>query len=182
MTDTYVHPRPRLPFWLRCLIAPLEWSIALIILFEEWGWEPMQRLMVRLARLPAIAALERRIASLPPGGALAVFALPTLLMLPVNVLGVWLVGQGQALAGPLVIIAAKLISTTLIARVFTLTRPVLMELRWFAHFYAGWKRWEAALVEPVRASWLWRTGRELRGRWRAWRAARASVAGDARRG
>ena len=182
MTDTYIHPRPRLPFWLRCLIAPLEWSIALVILFEEWGWEPMQRLMVRLARLPAMAALERRIASLPPGGALVAFALPTLLMLPVNVFGVWLVGQGQALAGPLVIIAAKLISTTLIARVFTLTRPVLMELRWFAHFYAGWKRWEAALVEPVRASWLWRTGRELRGRWRAWRAARAPAAGDARRG
>lgn len=178
MTEYAVHANPRVPFWLRAVIAPLEWLIALVILFEEWGWEPMQRFMARLARWPAVARVEARVAALPPGWALVAFALPSLLLLPVNILGVWLVGEGRAIAGPLVIVGAKMLSTTLIARVFTLTRPVLLQLAWFARLYHGWQAWQAALLAPVRASWLWRTGRELRRRWRAWRSARSGRALD----
>jgi hypothetical protein len=39
---------------------------ALLILFEEWGWEPLQRLMARIARLPVVRHLEAGIARLPP--------------------------------------------------------------------------------------------------------------------
>ena len=37
------------------LTAPL----ALILLFEEWGWAPLAALMARLARLPIWARLEK---------------------------------------------------------------------------------------------------------------------------
>ena len=47
---------------LRALRAFATWLIALIILFEEWGWEPLARVLGLLAKLPIIGWLERGIA------------------------------------------------------------------------------------------------------------------------
>jgi hypothetical protein len=147
--------------------------LALVILFEEWGWQPLQRAMARIARLPLLARVERRIAALPPHAALAVFVLPSLLLLPVKLLALWLIGQGQALAGAAVIVAAKLAGTAIVARLFTLTQPALMQLPWFATLYTRWTAWKEALLARVRASWAWRAGRVLkrglRRRWARWR-------------
>lgn len=153
-------------YWLA---LPFEWLLALAILFEEWGWEPLQRFMERLARCPAVASVERRIRALPPLAALPVFALPSLLLLPVNLFALGLAGQGRAAWGTALIVAAKLMGTTLVARIFTLTRPALMELPWFARLYARWQIFEAVLLAPVRASWPWRIGRALKRRWAIWR-------------
>jgi len=155
---------------LHWLALPLKWLVALVILFEEWGWEPFQRFMAQLARWPAVARLERRIASLPPSAALVAFALPSLVLLPVNLLGLWLTGQGLAVWGTVLIVAAKLVGTTLVGRVFTLTRSTLLELPWFARLYRRWQVWEAALLAPVRASWIWQAGRALKRLWRGWRS------------
>ncbi len=160
---------------LQPLAVPLEWLLGLVILFEEWGWEPLQRFMARLARWPAVARLENRIAALPPSAALPAFVLPSILLLPVNLLGLWLTGEGRTLLGPLVVIAAKLAATTLVGRVFTLTRPALMQLPWFARLYHRWLVWEAALLAPIRASWVWRAGRAARQRWTEWWASRRSA-------
>jgi hypothetical protein len=154
---------------LHRLVLPLEWLLALVILFEEWGWEPLQRFMARLARWPAVASVERRIGALRPMPALLAFALPSLLLLPVNLFGLWLAGEGRAVLSATLIVAAKLSGTTLVARIFTLTRPALLELPWFARLYRRWQILEAALLAPVRASWAWRTGRTLKRRWAEWR-------------
>jgi hypothetical protein len=55
------------------LLAP----VFLILLFEEWGWEPLSRFFARLARLPLWAKLEDIITRLPPWGALLVFLYPS---------------------------------------------------------------------------------------------------------
>lgn len=157
---------------LHWLALPIEWLLALILLFEEWGWEPLQRFMERLARWPAVAWVEHRIGALPPMIALPVFALPSLLLFPVNLFALWLVGQGQAALGTALIVAAKLVGTTLVVRIFTLTRPALMELAWFARLYRHWQVFEAALLTPIRASWPWRAGRALKRRWAEWRKRR----------
>ena len=46
--------------------------LALLILFEEWGWEPLHRALLWLGRLAVMRQLEAAIARLPPGAALAV--------------------------------------------------------------------------------------------------------------
>ena len=53
--------------------------VALVILFEEWGWEPLARLLAAFGRLPFVGWLERRIAALPPRLALVVFFVPALI-------------------------------------------------------------------------------------------------------
>lgn len=138
--------------------------LALLILFEEWGWEPLQRLMARIGRLPVLRRLEALITRLPPRAALAVLLLPTLLLLPVKLLALWLIGQGKALLGGVVIVLAKLVGTALVARLFTLTQPALMTMPWFARLYGRWTAWKAALLARVRASWAWRVGRVFKRR------------------
>jgi hypothetical protein len=147
--------------WLRRIAEAL---IALVILFEEWGWEPLQRALAWVARLPPLAWTERRIAALPPYGALFVFALPTLLLLPVKLAALWLIGIGQAGLGLTVILLAKLVGTALLARLFKLTQPALMQLAWFAHWYGRWTLWKESIVARVRASWAWRVGRVIKRR------------------
>jgi len=159
--------------WLvRALKGLASAFLALLILFEEWGWEPLQRALAKLARLPLIGAIERRIAALPPYAALAVFALPSLLLLPVKLVALWLIGQGQAMLGALVIVVAKIAGTAIVARLFVLTRPALMRLAWFARIYTRWIVWKDTLLARVRASWPWRAARVLkravRRRWASW--------------
>lgn len=159
---------PALRRLLRALLdATLSPLLALLLMFEEWGWAPLARLMARLARLPLLAQLERLIARLPPVAALLVFALPALALLPVKLLALYWIGQGHALAGLGVIVAAKIAGTAVVARLFTLTRPALMRLAWFARGYRAWKRWKDALMARVRRSRPWRRMRALARRIRA---------------
>ena len=43
--------------------------------------------------------MERRIASLPPYAALAIFLVPTLLLLPVKLLALWLISRSWVVLG-----------------------------------------------------------------------------------
>ena len=147
--------------WLRRLLEAL---LALIILFEEWGWEPLRRGLAWIARLPPLAWLERRIAALPPYAALAVFVGPTLLLLPVKLGALWLIGIGHAGLGLALIVSAKLVGTALLARLFQLTQPALMRLAWFATAYGRWIAWKQSVVTRIRASWAWRVGRVVKRR------------------
>lgn len=140
--------------------------LALIILFEEWGWAPLQRLMAWIGELPMLRQIEAVIRRLPPYAALALFFLPGLLLLPIKLLALWLIGIGRAGLGLLVIVLAKLIGTAVVARIFALTQPALMSLPWFARLYQRWSAWKADLLAWVRASPAWRLAHELRQRLR----------------
>jgi len=129
--------------------------LALVLIFEEWGWEPLARLVARLARLPLWARIEALIVRLPPYAALAVFFVPMLLLLPVKLLALYWISRGHAVLGIAVVLAAKLLGTAAVARLFALTQPALMQLAWFARAYGHWKRWKDALIARVKGSPLW---------------------------
>lgn len=154
---------------LRKILFPL---VAAVLLFEEWGWEPLAAAFAKLARLPLWAWLERKIAQLPPIGALLVFGVPMLALLPVKLLALYLFGKGQATLGLVLLIAAKLGGTALLARLFQLTQPALMQLRWFALWYPRWKTWKEGVLDEVRRSAVWREGQEIKRSVKAWWSAR----------
>jgi len=141
--------------------------LAVVLLFEEWGWEPLAALLARLARLPLLAWIERRIQALPPWGAVLAFALPALGLLPVKLLALYFIGNGHSMLGLGVLLAAKLVGTAMVARLFTLTQPALMQLPWFARWYPRWKNWKDGLIAQVRESAAWRAVRRLKLRARA---------------
>jgi hypothetical protein len=146
----------------------LRWTaqivLALLILLEEWGWQPLADLLGRLARWRPWARAETAIARLPPYAALVVFALPTLLLLPLKFLALFLIARGQLMLAGLLFAAAKMGATALVARLFMLTRPALMQIGWFAWGYERFIPWKDALEEYVRSSYVWRVGRVWKGR------------------
>jgi hypothetical protein len=141
------------------LLRALEFLLALIIVFEEWGWRPLADLLGRLASWRPWAQVEYAIARLPPYAALLVFALPSLLLLPLKFLALFLIANGQFLGASVLFIAAKVVATALVARLFALTQPALMQIGWFAWTYDTVMPWKDALTEHVRASWPWRVAR-----------------------
>jgi hypothetical protein len=149
--------RPPLGFALQVLAA-------LILLFEEWGWRPLVEALAYLTRFRIFARLELMIAGLPPYGALMALALPTSILFPLKLLAVYLVAKGQVFAAGLLFVGAKIASTALIARIFLLTKPALMQIGWFAAVYNVVMPWKEALFAWIRASWAWRYGRMLKTR------------------
>ncbi len=124
---------------------------ALVILFEEWLWEPLRRIMQRFGRLPLIRQLSAAIARLSPNTALLVFLAPMVLLFPFKIAGLWLIGHGHALLGLTTFIAAKLLGTAIFAWLFTLTKPALMQIAWFARAHA----WVHRISEAAHA-WIHR--------------------------
>ncbi len=145
-----------------------EGLLALLILFEEWGWDPLRRALVWLSQRPAFRRLEAAVTQLSPPAALAVLLLPSLGLLPVKLLALWLIGTGKAFAGLAVVVVAKVIGTAVLAWLFALTQPALLTMPWFAAGYGRWYAWKEALIARVRASWAWREGRALKLRVRRW--------------
>jgi hypothetical protein len=159
------------------LRAALQMLLALLILLEEWGWRPLAELLGRLGRWQPWARLEYGIARLPPYAALFVFVLPSALLLPLKFLALFLVARAQLVLAAILFAAAKILATALVARLFLLTQPALMQIGWFAWCYETLMPWKEALIERVRASTVWRFGRLFKERgkrallaqWRVWR-------------
>jgi hypothetical protein len=134
---------------VRRIATAIFWTlVAIVLLLEDWLWDPLMRLMQALTRAPILRQLSNLIRRLPPYGAVVLFAVPFLLALPVKFLGLWLIAQGHLTAGLLVFLGAKLAGTALLAWIFSLTKPALMSLSWFARLY-GW-------VNDLRTRlWVW---------------------------
>lgn len=143
-------------FWIgRAITTTGIWLIALVLLFEEWGWEYLAAIVTWFGRLPGLRWIEGRIRTLPPYGALALFAIPLLTLLPVKLLALYWLGHGHTVLGISLIIAAKLGGTAVSARLFMLTRPTLMKLAWFARALDKWMRFKDGVLARVKSSQAW---------------------------
>ena len=141
---------------LKRILRALTFGVlALILLFEEWGWEPLARLFGRLARLPLWARVEALITRLPRWGALLIFAVPWALLLPLKFLALFLFAHSQKALGISLLLGAKLVGTAIVARLFQLTQPALMRFPIFAKWYPRWKTWKDRLMAQIRASQPW---------------------------
>ncbi len=145
----------------RALTPPLVVLAAVWMFLEEFIWVRLAALIARLARLPVIAALETRLARLPPYPAMALFAVPTALLVPVKLWALYLIAAGHALLGFVIIVVAKVVITALVARLFAICRPQLMSIGWFARLYGWIQRVREDLYARVRRMPGWQRGRAV---------------------
>ncbi|MDM0109094.1 hypothetical protein QTH97_29430 [Variovorax sp. J22R24] len=139
-----------------------------VLLFEEWGWEPLARALGKLSRLPVWAHLENRLRALPPWGAVLAFLAPMVMLFPVKLLGLLLLGRGHATSAVVVLLSAKLVGTAILAWLFHLVEPALMRIPVFARWYPRWKTWKDRLLTAVRLSAPWRAARYVKNSTRRW--------------
>ena len=144
-------------------------ALALLILFEQWGWLPLARALGQLARWPLVARLERRITALGPRVALAVLFVPAFALLPIKLAALWLVALGRVASGLAVLVVAKLLGTALVARLYLLTQPQLMRMAWFARLHRRWMGWKTRIIASLVDSPGWIAARawalRVRARW-----------------
>ena len=142
----------------------LRTALAILIVFEEWGWRPLARALASVSHLPVVARLEAAIQRLPPYGALAVFAVPSLLLVPLKLLAVFLIATGHAVTAACLFIAAKVVGTAVVARLFQLTESQLLQIPWCKRVHDVVMPWKEGLAAWVRTTWAWRYGRVIKSR------------------
>lgn len=148
-------------------------ALAVVVLYvEEWGWRPLAAGLARLGRWLPLRRLEDRVRRVSPRWALALFLVPAALLFPIKLLALGLIQQGRAALGVALIVAAKLLGTALVGRLFMLTETQLMSFGWFARVLGWWTDTKRRVRAAVQASALARALRALRcgtrRRWRLW--------------
>jgi hypothetical protein len=142
-------------------------AVALLFLVEEWLWNRLKQVMALLGWLPGLRHLEHRIAGLRPAWAAVVFLAPSTLILPIKLFAVKMILTGHLLRGAGVILAAKIAATALFARVYVLTQPALMRVRWFVRLHALVLGWRVRVHAQVESRPVWRSIRRKMLQWRA---------------
>lgn len=145
----------------RLVAAPFVFLAAIIILVEDWLWDDLARFAAAIGRLPVFRQIEALIVRLPPYAALAFFAVPSALLIPVKLLALYFVAHGHAIAGLLTVLAAKIGGTALVARLFTLTRPNLLRIAWFAWTYERFIAFKARVYDAIKATGAYRVAHRM---------------------
>lgn len=133
----------------RLLTPPFIILAAFLLWFWEWLWEPLELIMARIGRLPVLRLAEAWISRAPRYLALVCFVIPGAVLLPFKLLGLYFLGHGAPLLGVGTFLAAKVVGTALVARIFALTKPQLMEIGWFARTYAVVVRFKNYVFETL---------------------------------
>lgn len=157
------------------MLRPLWLLLAVVFVFEGWLWDRLARLGERIANLIALPVLRARLAALiqrlPPPLALAVFLVPVLVLLPIKLLGLWMLARGSWLGALAVLALAKVLSVGVTAFLFRVTRPRLLQMAWFRavhHRVLAVLGWAHRQLDPfksaVRAWWRQAIARLAAGR------------------
>lgn len=163
-------------FLKRLLAAPFVFLAAIFILLEDWLWDDLARLAAAIGRLPVFHQIESLIVSLPPYAALVFFAAPSVLLVPVKLAALYFISHGRPTLGLIVVIAAKVAGTALVARIFNLTRPTLMRINWFAWVYERFIAFKTRIYESIKSTAIYKVAHKQKLRVRAalkeWKARR----------
>jgi hypothetical protein len=162
---------------IRRWLKPLWIFLAIVFLIEAWLWDRLEPIVARIVavipwqRLKAL--LARSIDQLSPTGTLVVFLVPIAVIIPIKVIGLWLVAEGYWVHAAGMLLLAKLAGLGTTAFVFDACRDKLLQLVWFRLLYESviaLRDWAHGMVDPImqrirRLVWLsrpQRAGRFLR--------------------
>ena len=142
---------------LRRLLQPFWVLLAVIFLIEAWLWDHLEPIVAKVVALIPLQAFKQwladRVDALSPAMTLIVFAVPVIPLFPLKLVGLWLLTHEYWLSAIVTILFAKLLSVGVTAFVFDVTRPKLLEMRWFEALYEYvmmLRARAAALVDPIK--------------------------------
>jgi hypothetical protein len=142
---------------MRRLFKPLWVLLAVIFLIEAWLWDHLEPVVERVvARIPLRAFkhwLAEKIGTLSPAVTLIVFVVPAILLFPLKLLGLWLLTHEYWVSAIATMVFAKFLGLGVTAFIFDVTRPKLLQMRWFATLYEwvlALRAKAAELVNPIK--------------------------------
>lgn len=144
---------------MRRLLQPLWFLLAVVFLVEAWFWDHLEPVVAWIVALIPLRRfklwLERRIHSLSPALTLVVFVVPVAPLYPLKLFALALIAQQHWIAGLAIFAIAQLVGLGIAAFIFDLTKPKLMQMRWFAalyHWLIALRARAHAYVAPIMAA------------------------------
>jgi hypothetical protein len=142
---------------MRRLLQPIWVLLAVIFLIEAWLWDHLEPIVASIVALIPLRTskqwLVERVDTLSPAMTLVVFIVPVIPLFPLKLVGLWLLTHEYWVSAILTIIFAKLLGVGVAAFVFDVTRPKLLQMRWFEKLYEFVLALRAkanALVDPIK--------------------------------
>lgn len=124
---------------MRRLLRPFWVLLALIFLAEAWLWDRVEPVIARVVTLIPLPRLKRwlagRIAHLSPPLTLIVFAVPVVVLFPLNFVAAWLLAKTYFVSATGLIVFQKILGVGIVAFVFDVTRDKLLQMNWFRRLY-----------------------------------------------
>ena len=161
---------------MKLLKYPFYFLAAIFILFEEWLWFRLLRVMQAFTSLPIVRAIDPFVRKQNKWVALALFAIPELTFIPVKMGVFWLFGAGHAFIGTILFVAAKVAGTATFAWMWDMTEPKITELAWVRWIQTRvlmlrlWAHLEVTSSEAYHATM--RMVDECRAQYRVWQSQR----------
>lgn len=147
-----------LKYALQLLLVPIA---ATIVFVEETLLHYLGVAMAAIARWPPVAALEAWLRRLPPWAALAAFAAPSLLVIPIKLAAVWFAFKHQYGLSVVSVVIGKMLATALVARLYAVLRPTLVKMRWYLRAETWLFDWRDRLYAFVRAMPAWQKAKAM---------------------
>ena len=142
---------------LRRLLQPFWVLLAVIFLIEAWLWDHLEPIVARVVALIPLRTFKQwlsdRVDTLSPAMTLIVFIVPVIPLFPLKLVGFWLLTHEYWFSAITTIVFAKFLGVGVAAFVFDVTRPKLLEMRWFERLYEfimALRAKAAALVDPIK--------------------------------
>ena len=142
---------------LRRLLQPFWILLAIIFLIEAWLWDHLEPIVARVVAMIPLREFKQwlsdRVDSLSPAMTLIVFAVPVIPLFPLKLVGLWLLAHEYWLSAVSTLVFAKFLGLGVTAFIFDVTRPKLLEMRWFEALYEfilATRAKAAAMVDPVK--------------------------------
>jgi len=129
------------------------WFLVSLWMLEELLWDAISWIEERIAFLHLVQIIERWVAARTPWQAAVLMLTPAAVLFPAKIVGLWLLTSGHAMSGIGVILAAKVIGTAIVARMYRLCKDALLTLAWFAWGY----RLVVRISTWVRTTDAWQT-------------------------
>jgi hypothetical protein len=144
--------KSHLKYALELLIVPLA---AAVVFFEQVLIRVLNTITAAFARWAPIAALEAWLKTLPPYAALLAFAMPSILILPIKFSAIYFGMHHMFMMAIAAVVIGKVLATAILARLYVVLRPTLMNIGWFARLDTWFFFWRDRAYAFVRALPAW---------------------------
>ena len=147
---------------MRAIIAILRALAAVVLivyaLLDELLFPLLRPALAALGRLRLFQAIGAGIGLLPPYGALVALAVPFIIIEPVKIFALYWLASGHIWQGPILLVAAHVLSILVCDRIYHAGRDKLMRIGWFKALMTWLTALRDRSLSWVKATAVWKNG------------------------
>lgn len=139
----------------RILTLPAAIAVAAYLLLSDLIGPVLAPVIGWLAGLRLFVRLRSLLESLTPYQALALLAVPFLILEPLKLLALVAIARGHVVTGTALLVGLHGLSLLSTERLFSVVKPRLLTIAWFNHLWGFVVLIRDDLIRRVRSSWIW---------------------------